>query len=152
MISIIRTDSSNPDFRDLVALLDNDLLIRDGEEHSFYAQFNKLDKIKEAVVAYIDEEAVGSGALRAYTAEIAEIKRMFVKPQFRGRGIAQNILAALETWAKELNFSACILETGKKQPEAISLYQTAGYTFIPNYGQYENVENSVSMKKNLDEK
>ena len=46
MISIIRTDSSNPDFRDLVALLDNDLLIRDGEEHSFYAQFNKLDKIK----------------------------------------------------------------------------------------------------------
>ncbi len=151
MISIIRTDFTNPDFRALVALLDEDLQIRDGAEHSFYAPFNKLDKIKEAVVAYIGVEPVGSGALRAYTAQTAEIKRMFVKPQFRGRGIAQNILSALEAWAKELNFSTCILETGKKQPEAISLYQKAGYTFIPNYGQYENMENSVSMKKILSE-
>ena len=151
MVKIIRTDSNNPDFRDLVALLDKDLQIRDGEEHSFYGQFNKLDKIRETVVAYIDEEPVGSGALRAYTDDTAEIKRMFVKPQFRGKGIAQNILAALETWAKELNFSTCILETGKKQPEAISLYQKAGYIFIPNYGQYQNVENSVSMKKILSE-
>ena len=149
MIKIIRTDSGNTDFSSLVILLDQDLQVRDGAEHSFYAQFNKIDKINHVVVAYKNQEAVGCGAFKAFSAEETEIKRMFVKPEYRGQGIARNILTALETWAKELHFSACILETGKKQPEAISLYQKAGYSLIPNYGQYENVENSVCMKKNI---
>ncbi|MEO6589269.1 MAG: GNAT family N-acetyltransferase, partial [Pyrinomonadaceae bacterium] len=59
------------------------------------------------------------------------------------------ILAELENWAKELNFSECILETGLKQPEAIRLYQKSGYETILNYGQYAGVENSVCMKKVL---
>ena len=74
---------------------------------------------------------------------------MFVKPQFRNKGIAVKILNALESWAKKLNFSECILETGKKQPEAIRLYQKSGYTLITNYGQYVTVENSVCMKKSI---
>ena len=85
--------------------------------------------------------------LRDYEEKIAEIKRMFVKPEFRGLGIGYSILKELEQWSVELNYVECILETGKKQPEAIRLYQKAGYILIPNYGQYENVENSVCMKK-----
>ncbi len=149
MTNLVRTDSDNSDFRELVALLDADLQIRDGAEHSFYAQFNKIDKIREVVVAYENEKAVGCGAFKEFSAGAAEIKRMFVRPENRGRGIAGKILTELENWAKELNFSECILETGVKQPEAIRLYQKSGYEKIPSYGQYLNVENSVCMKKSI---
>lgn len=147
MINLIRTNSDNSDFQKLVALLDKDLQIRDGAEHSFYAQFNKVDKIRHVVVAYEDGKAVGCGAFKDYDKEVAEIKRMFVRDEFRARGIAKSILAELETWAWELAFSECVLETGWKQPEAIALYQKSGYEKIPNYGQYSGVENSVCMKK-----
>ncbi len=147
MTKLVRTNSDNSDFRELVALLDADLQIRDGAEHSFYAQFNKIDKIREVVVAYENEKAVGCGAFKEYSADAAEIKRMFVRLENRGRGIAGKILTELETWAKELNFSECVLETGLKQPEAIRLYQKSGYETIPSYGQYLNIENSVCMKK-----
>lgn len=149
METILRTDSTHADFRALVALLDRDLQIRDGEDHSFYAQFNKIDKINHVVVAYKDGVPVGCGAIREYTAGVTEVKRMFVKPEFRGQGIARRLLAELENWAHELSYVTCILETGKKQPEAIRLYQKAGYTIIPNYGQYAQVENSVCMKKDI---
>ena len=146
-IELLRTDSDNADFRELVKLLDADLAIRDGAEHSFYEQYNKIDKIRNAVVAYENGEAVGCGAFKEYKPQAAEIKRMYVPPEKRGRGIAGQVLAALETWAKELNFTECVLETGKKQPEAIALYRKSGYETIPNYGQYAGVENSVCMKK-----
>ncbi len=147
MINLVRTDSENAEFRELVALLDADLAIRDGAEHSFYAQFNKVDKIRHVVLAYKNKKAIGCGAFKEYESQTAEIKRMYVREENRGRGIAGMILSELETWAQELNFSECILETGKKQPEAIRLYQKNGYEIIPSYGQYLNVENSVCMRK-----
>lgn len=149
MTDVIRTTSDNTDFRELVRLLDADLAIRDGAEHSFYAQFNKIDRIREVVVAYENDRAVGCGALREYEPGVAEIKRMYVREENRGRGIAGKILLELESWAKERGFTECILETGVKQPEAIGLYKKCGYEIIPSYGQYLNVENSVCMKKTL---
>ncbi len=147
MTNLVRTNSDNSDFRELVALLDKDLQIRDGDEHSFYAQFNKVDKIRHVVVAYAGGEAVGCGAVKEYSEGVTEIKRMFVRAEWRGRGIAKSILSELEAWASELNYSECILETGLKQPEAVALYQKSGYETIPNYGQYSGVENSVCMRK-----
>lgn len=149
MLKIVRAESSAKDFIELVSLLNADLSIRDGEDFSFYAQFNKLDNIKHVIVAYHDGIAAGCGAIRVYDDDTIEIKRMFVKPEYRRRGIAAIILAGLESWAKELNFSPCILETGRKQPEAIALYKKSGYQIIPNYGQYESVENSICMKKQI---
>lgn len=148
-IYLIRTDSDSADFRELVALLDSELAVRDGDEHEFYAQYNKIDKIRNVVVAYEDEMAVGCGAFKEYEPEIAEIKRMYVRENRRGQGIAGKILEELERWAKELNFSEYILETGLKQPEAIRLYEKNGYAEIPNYGQYEGVDNSVCMRKSI---
>jgi len=150
MTNLVRTNSDNSDFRKLVVLLDHDLQIRDGDERLFYAQFNKVDKIRHVVVAFENEKAVGCGAFKEYEAGAAEIKRMYVREAERGKGIAGKILAELENWAKELNFSECVLETGLKQPEAIRLYQKNGYQTIPNYGQYAGVENSVCMKKNFE--
>ncbi|MBF4516151.1 GNAT family N-acetyltransferase [Flavobacterium sp. ANB] len=144
-----RTNSDDIDFINLVALLDQDLKIRDGEEHTFYNQFNKIDKIKHVIVFYDNDIAVGCGAFREKEKDAVEIKRMYVHPDYRKKGIASQILAALELWAAESNYPYTVLETGKKQPEAIALYQKSGYEIIPNYPPYENVENSVCMKKTL---
>jgi putative acetyltransferase len=148
-LKLIRTDSDHADFRQLVALLDKDLAVRDGDDHPFYAQFNKVDAIKEAVVAYQQDVPVACGAIKPFSATEAEVKRMFVHPDHRKQGIAAKVLSELEQWAAELGFSAFVLETGKKQPEAIALYQKAGYHITPNYGQYIGVDNSVCMIKPL---
>ncbi|WP_443945274.1 GNAT family N-acetyltransferase [Pedobacter sp. AW1-32] len=147
--SLLRTDSDHPDFKSLVVLLDKDLAIRDGEDHAFYAQYNKIAAIKEVVVAFKDGKAVGCGAFKPFDANSTEIKRMFVHPDFRQQGIAKIILTELESWSKSLDFERCVLETGKKQPEAIALYQKAGYSVIPNYGQYIGIDNSVCLQKIL---
>jgi putative acetyltransferase len=149
MVELKRTTSDDTGFKNLVTLLDKELAIRDGNEHAFYAQFNKIDALKNVVVYSVDNVAIACGAFKTYDETTVEIKRMYVLPPFRGQGIAGGILTELEHWAAELGYIACILETGKKQPEAISLYQREGYNIIPNYGQYEGVENSVCMKKML---
>lgn len=149
MLTITRTNSQNQDFIELVKLLDADLAIRDGEEHSFYDQFNKIDLIKYVLVAYESKKPIACGAIKLFESRIMEVKRMYVLPTFRGKKIAQNILLELEKWAVELGNEKCILETGKKQPEAIALYKKCGYNLIANYGQYTGVENSVCFQKLL---
>lgn len=149
MTSIKRTDSDDIDFKNLVVLLDEDLKIRDGADHDFYNQFNKTDQIKHVVVYYENDIAVGCGAFREKEIDTVEIKRMFVHPAYRKKGIASAILAVLEQWAAEAQYSHTILETGKNQPEAINLYQKLGYNITPNYPPYESMDNSVCMKKTL---
>jgi GNAT superfamily N-acetyltransferase len=150
MRKLIRTNSDNPDFIAIVKMLDADLAIRDGADHAFYAQFNKTNKIRFVLVAYQDEEPVGCGAIRELAMDTMEVKRMFVIPEQRGKGIASAILAELEKWAKEMSFTVCVLETGKRQPEAISLYEHNGYRITENYGQYIGMENSVCFRKELE--
>ncbi len=150
MINLIRTDSSNEDYKTLVLELDKDLAARDGDNAPFFAQYNKSDDIKYTIVAYENGVAVGSGAIKEYEAGVVEIKRMYVPPVHRGKGIASVVLKELEVWAKELGYSKAILETGKKMPEAISVYNKNGYALIPNYGQYSGVEESVCFEKFFD--
>jgi GNAT superfamily N-acetyltransferase len=149
MITTIRTNSSNEDFVDLVTLLDAELAQRDGKDHSFYAQFNKIDKIKHVIVVYADDQPAGCGAIKEFNPTTMEVKRMYTLPAFRGRGIATLVLRELEKWAVELSYNKSVLETGKRQPEAIALYTRNGYTSIPNYGQYIGVENSVCFEKSI---
>lgn len=149
MPNINRTTSEKIDFQKLVVLLDEVLRSRDGEDHAFYAQHNTLDKINHVVVCYQDAVAIGCGAFKEFDSNTVEIKRMFVHPDYRGKGIASAVLKELEIWANEFNYTNYVLETGKNNPEAISLYQKNGYKIIPNYGQYENVDTSVCLKKNL---
>ena len=78
-----------------------------------------------------------------------EVKRMYTLPEFRGQGYAAKILLELENWAKELGYKSCVLETGKRQPEAIQLYKKNGYRIIPNYGQYKGIKNSICFEKIL---
>lgn len=149
MITLTKTDPANPDFISLVSLLDHEVQGRYGEVHQFLAQFNKLDSIKHVIIAYIEGKPAGSGAIKAYAEDVAEIKRMFVHPDFRGQGVAKTILAALEDWARELNYKSVILETGIKQPEAIALYRSSKYKQIPNFGQYAGVDICLCFEKEL---
>jgi GNAT superfamily N-acetyltransferase len=151
MIRMLRTNSDNQDFIDLVKCLDADLADRDGDAHPFYAQFNKIDKIKFVVVAYENDKPVACGAIKEFSPEIMEVKRMYTSLASRGKGIASNVLTELERWAFELSYKKCILETGKKQPEAIRLYEKNAYQIIPNYGQYVGIENSVCFEKKLNQ-
>jgi GNAT superfamily N-acetyltransferase len=149
MVKCVRTNSENTDFRNLVGKLDADLSIRDGEEHAFYNQYNKIDKIKYAIIALYENIPVGCGAIKEFSSDIMEVKRMYVLPEMRGRGIASIILKELEKWTVELHFKKCLLETGKKQPEAIQLYLKNSYRIVLNFGQYEGIENSVCFEKIL---
>ena len=142
-----RTDALNEDFISLVKLLDQELLSRYGDEQTFFNQFNKTDTLKYVVVAYRNNIPMGCGAFRVYEDKVAEVKRMYVKGEHRSQGIASMVLRELESWASELKFSSCILETGILQPEAVRLYTKNGYEIIPNYGHYAMVKRSICLKK-----
>lgn len=147
MITLNRTDSEDRDFILLVKLLDEGLAIVDGEEHIFYSQFNKIDSIKCVVVACENGIPVGCGAIKDFSPGVMEIKRMFVLPDSRGKGIASTVLIELEKWAADRGSIKCILETGKRQIEAVRLYRKNHYRQIPNYGQYVGIENSICFEK-----
>lgn len=125
MIELVRTDSKNQNFINLVKLLDADLTIRDGDI------------------------PIGCGAIKKFDVNSVEVKRMFVLPTSRGKGISSKLLVEIENWASELFFKRCILETGKKQPEAITLYKKSGYQITGNYGQYTSIKNSICFEKKL---
>lgn len=148
-LTLIRTDSDHEGFRSLVVLLDRELAARDGDDHAFFAQFNKIQNIRNVVVARLDGNPVGCGAFKEYEPGVMEVKRMFVQPEVRGKGIAGRLLRELEAWMEELGYRRWILETGEKQPEAIRLYEKSGYSRIPNYGQYADVATSVCFEKRV---
>ena len=147
MQTLTRTTSENPDFQLLIIELDRLLKITDGDDHDFYSQYNHTEDIKNVVIYYDDQKAVGCGSFKMYEENVAEIKRMYVLPAYRGKKIALKILNELEDWVKELNYNKCILETGIKLQSAIALYLKSGYKITDNYGQYEDAENSICMKK-----
>lgn len=144
-----RTTGDDPAFQALVAELDADLAIRDGAEHGFFAQFNGSHDLGHAIVAFVDGAPAGIGAFRELAPGDVELKRMFVTPAHRGRGVARAVLAALEAWAVERGATAARLETGVRQPEAIALYRACGYQPIPNYPPYVGVASSVCFAKAL---
>ena len=148
-MKLVQTNQTSKDFQQLVALLDAELAIRDGNDHDFYHQFNGIDALDHVVVAYSDNKAVGCGAFKVRNKQQVEIKRMYVLPAARKKGYAAAILSALETWATDIGFGEAILETGKAQIEALSFYPKQGYLVIPNFPPYDCIDNSVCFRKPL---
>ena len=149
MTSIKRINSKDIDFKNLVDQLDSYLAIIDGKDHDFYNQFNSTKLLHNCIVLHDSGNPIGCGALKRFNKTDFEIKRMFVLPSQRGKGSATQILKELENWAKELGALHCVLETGKRMPDAIALYMKNGYKKIPNYGQYVGIDNSCCFKKKL---
>lgn len=149
MLTFLRTNSTHQDFISLVRQLDIELATIDGDEHSFYVQYNKIDKINHVIIAYENELPIACGAIKQFSENTMEVKRMYTLAPYRGKGTASGVLIQLEKWVAEMNYSHCILETGIRQPDAIRLYGKNGYLPIPNYGQYAGVENSRCFEKAL---
>lgn len=154
-VALRRAELSAPVVQRLIAALNAELTERYPEEG---ANFFCLDTDEVAdgrgamLVAYLDGEAVGCGAVRRIEPQVAEIKRMYVAPAARGHGVARQVLAELEAIARQLGATRLVLETGPRQPEALALYHRAGFVDIPLYGEYRHSphpELSVCMEKQL---
>src|ERR1700733_15342618 len=148
-ITIKRTDSYDLDFPQLVSLLNRELRERYGGLQSIYDSYNQISNLDTVVLGYSNDLPVGCGCFKEYDNTTVELKRMYVKPDERRHGIGSSILSELEIWAKEKGFSYAVLETANKQHESIALYKKAGFSIIPNYGEYVGKEISVCMKKKL---
>jgi putative acetyltransferase len=124
LLTLLTTTSHYQDFQKLTALFDEFLIDIDGEEKDFFAQCNHIYiYIDNVLVCYENDVALGCGAFKKSDSQVAEIKRLFVSREHRGKGIAFKILSELEIWAQELNHTSCILETPFKLEHAIALYK-----------------------------
>ena len=98
-------------------------------------------------VAVLDGRPVACGGLRPHAPGVGELKRMYVDPGARGRGLARAVLAGLEDAAGRLGLHGLVLETGLRQPEAISLYAGSGWQRIPGYGEWRDHPLTVCFGK-----
>ncbi len=149
-IKLVRTTSENIDFISLIKLLDQELFKNYGEQQVTYNQHNQVGKLNTVLIIYYHDEAIGCGCFRQFDEDGAiEIKRMFVKKTYRGKGISKTILSELEKWAIEEGYWLSVLETGVLQHEAVGLYLKQGYKKTKCYGDYANLNNSICFQKKL---
>ena len=146
---IRRITNTHRDFLTLTRELDAELKGIYGSLQAVYDRHNVLDPIDTAVVGYVNAEPMACGCFKQIDTERVEIKRLYVKPNFRRKGFSSEVLRTLEAWAAELGYPTALLETGKGQPEAIGLYRKFGYQIIENYGPYRGMETSLCMQKHI---
>jgi GNAT superfamily N-acetyltransferase len=152
MLKIIRTDSKNNDFIGLVELLDRDIAERDKTAHGRFGEFNTIEKLNHVVVVYDEYLPVGCGAIKKFDNCSSEVKRMYVREEYRGKNFASKILQELEAWSKEMQFERCVLQTSHQHPEAIRFYKKNGYSSMDNYGVYASISDSLCFEKHIKSK
>ena len=150
-MQLLRTSNQDEQFVALTRQLDDELRQRYGELQDLYTPHNRLDCIDTALLGVVEGQAEACGCFKWLDGQRAEVNRMFVHPQWRRRGYSEQLLRALESWALELGAQQLLLETGRRQPEAIALYQKLGFTPIDGYGPYVSLGNSLCMAKSLAE-
>lgn len=150
-MNIIRTDSEDVNFQQLIKLLDEDLHNRYGAIQSTYSEHNKVDKINHVIVVLDKDRPVACGSYKKHDASSVELKRMYVVKEYRRQGLAKLVVRELLKMAKEESYSDMLLETGIKQYEAIKLYESLGFCKVDNFSPYIGNTNSVCMKKHLED-
>ena len=151
-IRIKREDVTSPTAADLITALNAELKKQYPEEGATHFRLDPEEIVEGRggfFIAYADAKPVGCGAIRKLNADTAEIKRMFVVPEARGKGLSKQILSALEQEGRRLGVRRIVLETGDRQIEAVALYERAGFTRIPLFGEYLNSPLSVCMAKDI---
>lgn len=150
-MEFLYTDGRNQDFIELCHLLDaylNDLV--GGEENrTQYLRYNTLGDIHDVVLAFEDDNPIGCASFKFFERGIAEVKRVFIKKEYRGKGVSKQLMGLLEKRAKEKGFYKLVLESGAPLIEAMGLYYKMGYAVIENYGQYKDIDESICMLKIL---
>ena len=142
-------DWSDPDAVALRAAQRVDIEARYGTPDSEPGPAPTADDMTAFFLLRDGDEAVACGGLRALDPTSGEIKRMFVPAEHRGRGFSRIVLNGLEKHARSLGWSRLLLETGDRQPEAVGLYESAGYRRFPKFGHYAGSDISLCFAKNL---
>jgi putative acetyltransferase len=147
----VYTDGKNKDFVMLCGMLDEYLngSVGGEKQRAQYAQYNTLEHIRDVIIAYDGGTPAACASFKQYEEGVAEVKRVFVREEYRGRGISRDMMSLLEEKAKERGYSSLILETGAPLTAAIGLYKKLGYRVTENYGQYAVMKESVCMRKDL---
>lgn len=145
------TDGLDNDFAILCEELDAsiDELVGNKFDRKPYVQYNQRDDIRDVIIAYNQNELVGCASYKKYEQETAELKRVFVKKDYRGQGIAGKMLDELENRARRQGYKTMVLETGEMLAASMKLYKSSGYEITENYGQYADMIDSICMKKLL---
>lgn len=145
----IETDAEHPGFQTLCQELEAELRVRDGAQADAAAALNAADSLSVVVLVLDDETPIACGGFRPYEGETVELKRMYVKPEYRRKQLASQVLTELEQLAKAYHYKYCVLETGSNQPEAMALYEKKGYKPVPSFGRYTGNSNSRCYKKRI---
>ena len=150
MIQAIRTHLHDLRFQALVKELDDELGEMYGAQQAQFTPHNVLEENVNALLLMRGDVPVGIGAFREMEEKgVVEIKRMFVVPSERGKGLSKKILEELENWAREKQYIHAKLETGDKNISAIFLYEKTGYERIPPFGPYVDIPESICFGKKL---
>ena len=146
----VEIPADSEEARTLMDALDAELTQRypDRPAHGLRVQ-DRVDAQTVFLVIRFSGEAVACGATRVLADGALEVKRMYVRPHFRGRGLAKRILSALEANARTRGVRRLVLETGTRQPEAIALYRASGFAAIEPYGQFVGDPHSRCFEKIL---
>lgn len=148
---VVHTNGKDKDFIHLCIELDKNLdeLVGGAFQRKEYNQYNQLDDIHDVVILYNHDTPAACGSFKHFDDKAAEIKRVFVHPDFRRQGLAVQLMSELETKALKKGYTRLILETGDPLVAATSLYTSIGFRVIENYGPYVNMPSSICMEKQL---
>lgn len=148
-MTYIYSNGKNQDFAYLCTLLDGVLNVSSGGEENRVeqAKYNGLEQIHDVVVVYEDSIAVACASFKFFDEESVELKRVYVKDDYRRKGIAREMIKQLEESARKQGYKRFVLETLDASVEAITLYSSIGYQRIANYGPYAKIESSICMEK-----
>lgn len=149
---IVTANNTNRHFIELCRELDRylDDIAGGRANRAQYLPYNNADGVNEVFLVYVNGTPAGCAALKLYDAATGEIKRVFVKDGFRGRGLSLLLMQALEAKARKLDLRALILETGAPIKEAMGLYAKLGYVVTACYGPYLDMPDSICMRKELE--
>lgn len=147
----VKTNGDSEVFATLCQKLDENLdeIVGNKFDRTQYAKFNLPDAIHDVILVYHGEDAVGCGSYKFYDDETVELKRIYLSPSCRGKGLSKELLRRLEADARIAGFRYAILESGEPLANAMALYKKMGYKIIPNYGQYVDMPASVCMSKKI---
>jgi len=135
-----------PDFVELTQALDRELRARNGDAQDTYDGFNALVGIADVVLAYDGDRPVGCASYKVREPGLAEVKRVFVRPEFRGRGVSKALMAALERRARASGILTLLVETSRTFPEANGLYPGLGFGVTENFPPYEAIALRPSVR------
>ena len=146
------TDGSNETFEKFHKITEEyyNQIVGGAQNRATFVPYNEITDIKDVLIVYNEKGTpMGCASFKQYSAEDAEIKRVWVEPEFRGNHIAYDMIEKIENRAKEKGYKRAILQTRKSMKDAVGLYQRLGYCQIENYPPYNTLDNAICFAKEL---